>query len=61
MALLPLGLKKKNKTERDEIFKSGLSCFALFNYVLKGIHEFDVPNISVKPSIQSGVTRRKKN
>lgn len=37
MALHPLGWKKKNKTQRDEIFKSSLCCFALFNYILKGI------------------------
>lgn len=63
IALQPLGLKKK--TQRDEIFKSSLFCFTLFNDALKGTETWmslmQVPNISVKPSIQSVVTRRKKN
>lgn len=37
IALHPLGLKNKNKTQQDEILKSSFFCFALFNYVLKGI------------------------
>lgn len=65
IALQPLGLKKKNKTQRDEIFKSSLFCFTLFNDALKGTKTWmslmQVPNISVKLSIQSVVTRRKKN
>lgn len=62
---IPWDWKRKNKTQRDEIFESSRFCFTLFNYILKGIETWislmQVPNISVKPSIQSVVTGREKN